>query len=1046
MPEDIRQRLILDVQKTIDDLNKIIGKTEQLGTEVKETGQDGSRAMGDYATALQKAERASRSLEKTINEQERLTNEWRQELVQVEQQQKNVGRGSREYFRLQKAQKDLNRAIKENVRDIKGLRLDKRAIDSNIRDLKRQGKAFDDTRKKTNAFGRAVKNVGRFLLAAFAVDRIISFVRSTVRAIEEYQSAVSELRGITQATDEEIESLTKTAREFAKTSQFTATQVVKAQTELAKLGRTVDQINATTEAVLLLATAAGTDVANAAEVAAQVMNQFGIESEKAGEVTDVLARSFTSSALTIDRFQGAFKQVGTTANTVGASLEETTAAISALVDAGIPAEKAGTDLRNIYIALAEEGLSWNEAQELLLNSTDKLSTATDLFGRRSGAAGIVLAEQAQKIADLTVAYQNAEGAASDLSEAQLDNLKGDRLILASNWEEFILSVEEGTGVVSGFLRKFTQAETEIVKGLKNVTRSVDDVNESYSKGILGRLDEANEESNFFVQQLKYFNLLSDGVGVVAEGEQIVRKLAGATVEITDDLLILNKGTSEEVKNRIDLLTTEQARLQTIFAENDKIVDLEVRKLFLQGDITQKQRDNLLAVRGTLEERRKLLEQIEKENGQYTKQVKITKELLKVEAERVGLGLATAERNATILLDQLRAELSATEKALAAKEAANDADVRGRERLKKRIEEINLEIIRSELQVAQAREDAKREEIALLQRITDKTPAIRAEIIQAQTELVGLSRAVDDLLLKWAEGNITDIALNPNLAGEINFSEGIESETEQIEEAVLGMNERLQVSYREWADRVIEIYNELKDTGITTQEAIAMANKEYSAQILQNTLATASATLSAFGSVFGGIGQLLGESAKQSKELTLFQILLQTAAGIANAVAQAQTIPPPGNVAAVATGIASVLSGIAQARSYLQPTPSFSNPTVQGFAEGTPYLKRAGAPKGRDTIPAMLDEGEAVIPTKRNKEAPGLAAAWISGNLDEWVNSYGFEQRVNNMRVVHVSNNSNTSALDDHRMVNRLSRSVDLQRETLYEIRKFNKFSSRKRAG
>jgi hypothetical protein len=33
---------------------------------------------------------------------------------------------------------------------------------------------------------------------------------------------------------------------------------------------------------------------------------------------------------------------------------------------------------------------------------------------------------------------------------------------------------------------------------------------------------------------------------------------------------------------------------------------------------------------------------------------------------------------------------------------------------------------------------------------------------------------------------------------------------------------------------------------------------------------------------------------------------------------------------------------------------------------------------------MLNEGEAVIPTDKNLKEPGLAKAWINGNLDKYV--------------------------------------------------------------
>jgi hypothetical protein len=59
--------------------------------------------------------------------------------------------------------------------------------------------------------------------------------------------------------------------------------------------------------------------------------------------------------------------------------------------------------------------------------------------------------------------------------------------------------------------------------------------------------------------------------------------------------------------------------------------------------------------------------------------------------------------------------------------------------------------------------------------------------------------------------------------------------------------------------------------------------------------------------------------------------------------------------------------------------------ILGYEKGTASLQRNGNPAGVDTIPIMANEGEAIIPTDKNRQSPGLAAAWIKGNLDDFIN-------------------------------------------------------------
>jgi hypothetical protein len=78
-------------------------------------------------------------------------------------------------------------------------------------------------------------------------------------------------------------------------------------------------------------------------------------------------------------------------------------------------------------------------------------------------------------------------------------------------------------------------------------------------------------------------------------------------------------------------------------------------------------------------------------------------------------------------------------------------------------------------------------------------------------------------------------------------------------------------------------------------------------------------LSATGSILGAIDQLVAASGKNSKQalalqktLAVAQIAIDTAKAIVGAIAQAQSVPYPGNLVAIATGVAAVIAGIASA--------------------------------------------------------------------------------------------------------------------------------------
>ncbi|MDB2510918.1 hypothetical protein N9X18_01955, partial [Gammaproteobacteria bacterium] len=116
-------------------------------------------------------------------------------------------------------------------------------------------------------------------------------------------------------------------------------------------------------------------------------------------------------------------------------------------------------------------------------------------------------------------------------------------------------------------------------------------------------------------------------------------------------------------------------------------------------------------------------------------------------------------------------------------------------------------------------------------------------------------------------------------------------------------------------------------------------------------------MNAAGSILGAIDQLVSASGKNSKEavalqktLAVAQIAIDTAKAIVGAIAQAQSVPYPGNLVAIATGVAAVVAGIASAVTTLNsadvggasapppPPPStVSAPAIQQATSGTTEL-------------------------------------------------------------------------------------------------------------
>ena len=233
-----------------------------------------------------------------------------------------------------------------------------------------------------------------------AFGSLVSILGSAIRESMEFSSSLSKLRAVTGASDEAMGNFSKEAKRLGATTAFTASQVVELQTEFAKLGFSPQEIINVTEATLNLAAAAGTDLANAAMVAGSTLRGFGLSSDETARVTDVMAKSFSSSALDITTFQESMKLVAPIAKTVKVDIELASAALGVLADTGIKGSQAGTQLRRIMSDLAQKtGKDFQTSLEITADrlskastTAEKLAIAKELVGDRAKGSLIAMAE------------------------------------------------------------------------------------------------------------------------------------------------------------------------------------------------------------------------------------------------------------------------------------------------------------------------------------------------------------------------------------------------------------------------------------------------------------------------------------------------------------------------------------------------------------------------------------------------------------------------------------------------------------------------------
>ena len=318
--------------------------------------------------------------------------------------------------------------------------------------------------------------VGAFVVAIGALAGTFMGLISQSRDFAQQMSNLKAVLG-DNATPDAINALSDSAKRLGATTAFTATQVGELQVELAKMGFDSDQILASSRAVLSLAAASGTDLANAAAIAAGTLRGFNLSASDTMRVVDVMASSFSKSSLDISKFQESMKQVAPIASTVGVSIEQASASLAVLANRGISGSLAGNQLKRIMSDLAQKtGKSYRESLTLtskrLANATssaEKLAIAKELVGDRAKGSLIALAENTEELDRLSLAFDNAGGSAERMAEDKLDNLNGDLTKLSSAWSGFMLNLEDGGGIMSSLARGSVKLLTGTITFLQQKT-------------------------------------------------------------------------------------------------------------------------------------------------------------------------------------------------------------------------------------------------------------------------------------------------------------------------------------------------------------------------------------------------------------------------------------------------------------------------------------------------------------------------------------------------------------------------------------------------
>ena len=340
------------------------------------------------------------------------------------------------------------------------------------------------------------------ILQVGAVLGISVGLKDTIDTYKDFEAAMSQVKAVSGATGSEFDKLTAKAKEMGATTKFTATQSAEAFNYMAMAGWDSQQMLDGIEGILNLAAASGEDLGTTSDIVTDALTAFGLKAGDAAHFSDVLAQSAASANTNVSMMGESFKYVAPIAGAMKYSVEDTSLALGLMANASVKGSMAGTSLKTalanmaaptdkMATAMKKYGISLTDSNGNMktlkgvldnlrsslggLSETEKTAAASTIFGKEamSGMLAIINATESDynKLAD---SINNADGAASRMSDTMLDNLEGSITLLQSAMDGVKISFGERLSpYVRGIADWLTDQMPNIEQGLNEMMDWVD---------------------------------------------------------------------------------------------------------------------------------------------------------------------------------------------------------------------------------------------------------------------------------------------------------------------------------------------------------------------------------------------------------------------------------------------------------------------------------------------------------------------------------------------------------------------------------------------
>ena len=306
-----------------------------------------------------------------------------------------------------------------------------------------------------------------------------------VKGYADFEEEMSAVKAISGATGDEFNQLKEKAIQMGADTKYSALESAQAFRYMGMAGWKTGEMIDGIAGIMNLAAASGEDLAMTADIVTDSLSAFGLQAKDSSMFADVLSAAATSSNTNVALMGQTFKYAAPVAGALGYSVQDVAIAVGLMANQGIKGSESGTALRSMMTRMVKPTKESAAAMQTLgLNIVDangkmrpfrdimkdirtgmskltpesKASVAAMLAGQEAMSGLLALVNSSDADFDkLAGAIDNSNGAAQNMANIRMDNLKGDLEQLSGDWDSFTTKIMGGG--IGGF--------REIVQGIDN---------------------------------------------------------------------------------------------------------------------------------------------------------------------------------------------------------------------------------------------------------------------------------------------------------------------------------------------------------------------------------------------------------------------------------------------------------------------------------------------------------------------------------------------------------------------------------------------------